>query len=779
MPHKREITIEQELQIVSASRQRYRDLVDSLPVGIALLSPSFAILSANKFFASIFQQDVRDIVGKNFSIVTGIDSEKLSPINSLTAKENFGVSIKMPDEEGKDRCLDLIFTSSNTGNNAYSVFIQDVTERVRLELENEEVLKNIPVGVFRATPSGRLTVLNPAGQYILRAKTPPKSIEECIGKEYWKKVQELLERQGGKTRLLIEKKDPDGSHQVIEMGAVKTRCLDVERITGTLEDITGTIEMEHRLNSSLEQARAASKAKGRFLANMSHELRTPLNVVCGIGEILSDYVTNDEGRELLDDLVSAARHLSSLIGDVLDFSKIETGKMVLEAKPFDLHELLREFEGTFSAQAHLKGLYFHLNIDSEVQSAFKGDPLRIKQILYNLAGNAFKFVDSGGITVSVKQKGVAHEPDKRLLYISVADTGIGIPEDKLESIFHVFEQTAAGTNAGGTGLGLSISREFARLMGGDITVKSTPNRGTTFTVILMLEVATPEDIARVTENISAIDGGRALIVDDVRLNRKVLRLMLQKDGWTTTEAGSGHDALAILSNDCSYDVIFMDISMPGMDGIECTRRLRSLPMYKHIPIIAVTAHALAGDRERFLKAGMDGYVVKPVKQNHIRRELARLVHISPKQDIQDHDRPQTSERPTPDTNCASTSPVDLAALISTCQGNQALAIELIDELVKESANWLRETETAVRTKDADTIRSMCHLIRGTASTVSAHRLEAAAKKLGKMAREGQMDKVDQTFSELKQAIEEIRAEPIALLLQQTQHPNQRQETIPG
>ncbi len=776
MPQKKETSIEQELQIVSASRQRYRDLVDSLPVGIALLNPSFAILSANKFLASIFHQDVRNIVGKNFSTLTGIDREKLSPINTLTPKENFGISIKMPDEEGKDHCFDLIFTNSNTGDNTYSVFIQDVTDRVRLELENEEVLKNIPVGVFRATPSGRLTVLNPAGQYILRAKKPPKSIEECIGKEYWETVQKLLDKQGGRTRLLIEKKDPDGSHQVIEMGAVKTRCLDVERITGTLEDITGTIEMEHRLNSSLEQARAASKAKGRFLANMSHELRTPLNVVCGIGEILSDYVTNDEGRELLDDLVSAARHLSSLIGDVLDFSKIETGKMVLENKPFDLHELLKEFEGTFSAQAHLKGLYFHMNIDSEVQRAFRGDPLRIKQILYNLAGNAFKFVDHGGITVSVNQKEVPHEPDKRLLYISVADTGIGIPEDKLESIFHVFEQTAAGTNVGGTGLGLSISREFARLMGGDISVKSTLNKGTTFTVTLKLEVASHEEIAKVTENISAIDAGRALIVDDVRLNRKVLRLMLQKDGWTTTEAGSGHDAIAILSNDCSYDVIFMDISMPGMDGIECTKRIRMLPMCKHIPIIAVTAHALAGDRKRFIEAGMDGYVVKPVKLNHIRRELARLVHITPRQKAQNHDQPQTSEQLTPDAKCASTLPIDLAALISTCQGSQALAMELIDELVKESANWLRETEAAVRAKDADAIRKMCHLIRGTASTVSAHRIEAAAKRLGKMAREGQMDKVDQALSELKQAIEEIRIEPIALLLQQTLRPNPQEDT---
>ncbi|MEF3168064.1 MAG: response regulator [Deltaproteobacteria bacterium] len=483
---------------------------------------------------------------------------------------------------------------------------------------------------------------------------------------------------------------------------------------------------------------------------MSHELRTPLNAVCGIAEILDAYVPDGEGRGLLSDLSAAARHLTSLIGDVLDFSKIESGKLVIEDKDFDLMRIFRELEGSFAAQARIKGISFTLVLDPSIPRVLRGDPLRVKQILYNLVGNAFKFVNEGLVTVTVRY-GVDESGESPRMVISVADTGPGIPEDQIEAVFSPFEQTEHGRKAGGTGLGLSISRELARLMGGDITLKSRCGHGTTFTVTLALPEGDPSGITGEECPSTVVSGGRALVVDDVPLNRKVLRLFLQKDGWTVVEAGSGEEVLSILAMDAGFDMIFMDISMPGMDGMEVTRRIRQLPNHVRIPVVAVTAHALAGDQERFLAAGMDGYVVKPIRLKHVRNEIARLLSAPAAASTR-----LAGAGPSPVSRDDSSQPLDLVALVATCQGNEELARELIEDLLRELKGWVREVDDRLQAGDLGGVRKICHLIRGTASTVAAERLAQAAGDLGGMIREERLGEIPEGHLRLGAAVRELR-----------------------
>jgi signal transduction histidine kinase len=378
-------------------------------------------------------------------------------------------------------------------------------------------------------------------------------------------------------------------------------------------------ERTEQLEEAMRNAQAANEAKSEFLANISHELRTPMNGVIGMLDLALD---RDLGPEVTDQLATAQRcaySLLSLLNDILDLSKIEAGKMILERVPFDVRAMLKDCIQANRRKAAENSVELREEIAPNVPRQIVGDPLRVRQILSNLVSNAVKFTEHGSVVVRLE--GEFSDLRDCTLRFLVQDTGTGIPADKLLSIFEKFTQADGSVSRkyGGTGLGLAITRRLVELHRGDIQVNSELGRGTTFTVTLRCEAdATAEDqqpassAVPVPQVVAAFSPARILVVEDNLVNQKVVTAVLRKRGFTIELANDGQEALVKLGKNAGFDLVLMDVQMPVLDGLEATRLIRKDQRWKKLPIVAMTAHAMNGDKERCLDAGMNGYISKPV-----------------------------------------------------------------------------------------------------------------------------------------------------------------------
>jgi signal transduction histidine kinase/CheY-like chemotaxis protein len=380
------------------------------------------------------------------------------------------------------------------------------------------------------------------------------------------------------------------------------------------------------LRQAKEAAEAASRAKGEFLANMSHEIRTPMNGILGMTGLALEATSVEEQREYLALVKASGESLLQLINDILDLSKIEAGKLDLESIAFDPRQLVADTMKLIEWRAAQKALALDWHVARDVPAALNGDPMRLRQVLLNLLSNALKFTDAGKIAVrmtidppspSASAEATAGQAGEgAIVRITVSDTGVGIPPEKHQSIFENFTQADGSTTRkyGGTGLGLAISARLVAMMGGRIWVESAPGRGSTFQLTVRLTPAPPVPrqlpVAPATPAMASL---RVLLAEDNEVNQLLARRLLEQAGHTVTAVGNGLEALAALETR-AFDVILMDVQMPELDGFATTAAIRAAERNtgKHQPIIAMTAHALKGDRERCLEAGMDGYISKPI-----------------------------------------------------------------------------------------------------------------------------------------------------------------------
>ena len=511
------------------------------------------------------------------------------------------------------------------------------------------------------------------------------------------------------------------------------------RVTGFNSDITARRTMHAEIEQARAQAEASNQAKSDFLANMSHEVRTPLNAVMGLTRLLYQSPLNEEQRQHLELIDSSATSLLALLNDMLDLSKIEAGKLVFEQVRFDVGRWVREAVALHRPAAEKKGLKVEVDIAQDVPSKIAGDPGRLRQVISNLVANAVKFTDFGRIAVSVRA--APNQTDLRRdqlrLLFTVRDTGIGIPEDVQKHIFEAFTQADASVTRryGGTGLGLAICARLVSMMGGALHVVSRPNEGSAFRFTAVFEQAADE-MSALTEpaplEAMTMQGLHVLVAEDVAVNELLMRKLLGQMGCTFHIARNGAEAVQAWKNR-RFDLVLMDVQMPVMSGLDATAQIRRLeaadPRRGRTPIVALTAHAMAGDRERCLAAGMDSYVSKPVSPALLAQAIqeARVSRGAADHDALDPDFSFETEPPA--GGSAVGAPIDMQQLVRTLGGDLDVVREIAIAMRSDMAERRTAILQALADRQAEDGQEQTHALKGALSSIGAHQAAKLARLL--------------------------------------------------
>lgn len=520
------------------------------------------------------------------------------------------------------------------------------------------------------------------------------------------------------------------------------------RLMGTHADISERKRIEQAGERAREVAEQASQAKSEFLANISHEVRTPLNALMGLTRMLLDSSLTAEQRNWLDLMDTSAHSLLSMLNDVLDLSRIEAGKLMIDSVKMPLRETLEDICAIYAEQARAKPLQWQLQLPDDLPAQVMGDPGRWRQVLGNLLSNALKFTPKGGqIQVSAQVLAPEAPGQRRRLQLQVADTGIGIAAKHQATIFDAFTQADASTarRYGGSGLGLAICARLVKLMGGRIDLLSELGHGSRFVITMPLHEAAvvdsvplsaPMELHEIQQAGKRFGGLRVLVAEDHPVNELIMGQLLRRLGCTVQSARDG--AMAITEwEKGQVDLVMMDVQMPGTSGLEATRRIRELEIRlgrPHTPIIAVTANAMNGDREACLLAGMDGYIPKPVSPQELIQAIDdALLKVA--------GRPTARRAPNlavpseaPTRSTATVGPVNLDKLRRRLDGDEATLRQLAQVMRGDLQARLHELQQALQARDADMAIAHAHGLKGSLGSMTAERGARLAKGLELAAR---------------------------------------------
>ena len=634
---------------LQASEERYRAIVEDQVELVSRFTPEGIILYGNEAYCNFFGKARNELVGTNWHPVAIEEDipaieEKLatmSPDNPIVNIEN-----RVMDASGKIYWIQFsnqgLYNRDGTLREILSVG-RDITERKKSEdaLQESEafvntVLSSMDTHIAAIDKNGTIVVVNDAWSLFavenggkLAAISPGVNYIDAVTRSSETGDTSAMQAIEGITSVLSRKSEffemeyPCHSPSKNRWFLMRVSPLPREKGAVVMHtEITAIVQAK-------EEAEAANRAKSEFLANMSHEIRTPMNGILGMTELTLKRGLPEDVREFLQLVQQSGHSLLDIINDILDFSKIEAGKVVLEKSPFDLVKTVEACLKPLRVIAEDKGLAFRYSIAHDVPASVMGDKGRLRQILTNIVGNAIKFTSRGQVEITLSTSESQDSRRPRMLF-QIRDEGIGIPQAQIHAIFDKFEQISSSAHIkyGGTGLGLAISKALVEMMNGSIWVESEINKGSTFSFVVELEQVTesqspPQDSP--VELPDAITPLKILLVEDNEINGKFTTYMLKLWGHSVELAVNGQLAIEKLQTE-KFDIVLMDALMPEMDGIQATKIIRSGQAGSpDIPIVAQTAYALQGDRERFLAAGMDDYISKPIDLEELQKVLEKVI----------------------------------------------------------------------------------------------------------------------------------------------------------
>ncbi len=640
----------------------------------------------------------------------------------------------------------------------------DITQRLQSEqalTESEEKFRTIFESFqdiyFRCRLDGTITLVSPSVQELAAY-----AVDEVEGRDitnyylYDKKTKNLI-RQLVKNRRVrnFEATVISKSGKLIPcicnvrlVGNLSGKTTEIE---GVLRDITQLKETTRALQKAKDVAEQSLKAKEAFLANMSHEIRTPMNGVISMVDMLADTRLNEEQADYVQTIKYSSETLLTILNDILDLSKIEAGKMQLYLAALPLEGILEKNHNLFAQQAASKNLQFEYQFEAGLPKYFWVDETRLLQILSNLTSNAIKFTERGQVTVRVEEVAAENKDldiaNKHIIKISVQDSGIGISQKDQDELFESFNQVDPSTSKKykGTGLGLSIARQLTSLMQGTIGVYSEPKQGSTFWFTFVAKAAQADEIQQTSSETSIIYFTdvvpEVLVVDDNAINRKVVCQMLKKSGCDVTLASSGKEAISIVQQQV-FDVIYMDIQMPGMDGIEATRHIRAMDLPNTPPIVALTAYSLPGDKEKFMEAGMDDYLAKPIRKNIITK-TADLLGLDQEGEASVASEDEVANGSQQLINW------DTLKMLEKYGGNE-LVVESLQEFEMEAKELLADAADGIENRNYQQILSKLHTLKGNAGTLGLESIAYYAKLIESNLKENNRNNLHQDFKTLTQ-----------------------------
>ncbi|MEF3698735.1 ATP-binding protein [Desulfolutivibrio sp.] len=776
---------------LSASNTLNRAIIDSTSDAVAALDPDFRIILHNEAFSRQFDAlfGVTPAIGDSLLDLLDAFPPERAQAAALWGRALDGEIVHVTEaisgKNAEPRYIDLRFDAlrDSQGHITGALHIaRDVTEQTRMERELRQsaseldrrvrertaeltgLMESIPAIVWISRDPQCRTITGNRAAHEFLGMAPEKNLSMTPGdapapKHFQVYAQgvpvpamelpmQRAARDGVPIRGVELEMRFDNGHKRCLFGnasPLRNEAGVVTGVIGAFVDITDRKDLERDLHRAKDAAERASQAKSRFLADVSHEIRTPMNAVIGMAEVLLRSTLPPEQGECARTIRQAAGHLLDLLNDILDLSKIEADKLVPQNAEFDLRDLLDSVVKTFSLNAREKGISLDLRLAPDVPGRLFGDGRRLRQILINLVGNAVKFTERGTVTLGVDRRPVPEGGDAAMvpLAFAVEDTGIGIAPAKLPHIFDDFTQAhdANAEKYGGTGLGLAISRHLARMLGGDITAVSREGRGSVFTATTLFRQADPDRTQPAAvpglrvENADRPRPGRPakiLLVEDNPVNVKVAQLHLDKMGHEITVAADGFLALKILARE-AFDLVLMDLELPGMDGIEVARRIRAGEAGADraaTPIVAMTAHVLDEAREKCRAAGMDSYMAKPVNFFELEALIERLLTRSP------------------------LAAADKPPLFDKEQAKRRMGIDdqtlepIFQAALKEFGELLEKMQHAADAGDAQALRIHAHTLKSVGATLGFSQGVAFLEDVSMAAKNGDLEAVRKRTQEL-------------------------------